>query len=696
MEEVKKENRGMPSATYWKNQLQISAKELEKFHSRGRRVIKKFMGEENSESNLSAAADAENFPVFWSNVGILKAALYAIPPKPVVKREFDDFMDQEGRVAAVMMERLLAQPFAEPDSLMNSVFKQIVEDRLLPGLGQCWLRYEVETAEEESEEHGGEPTEYITEEEVCADYVYWEDFLWQPSRVWSEVTWVARRCWLSRSEFRERFPDISLETMTWQLKPTAGQSNKVTPENNSIKKTEIFEVWNKVKRDVHWISKSHEFELDHQQDPLGLDNFFPCPKPLMATTTTSSTVPKADYLMTQAQYRRLDNLTRRISLLETAIQASGVYDKTNKELSQILNNNVNKMIPVDNWAMFAEKGGMKGTIDWFPLEMITNALDKLRDLKSEAKAELYELTNISDIMRGASAPRETAAAQTLKAQYSSVTLQYRQNEVAEFIQEVLRIKGEIIANHFQPETIIKNSLIELTPDAEYAQAAVGIIKDHWAQCYRTVIYADTLSIPDYNAERQGRTEFITATGQFVSQIIPLLQMEPTSAPFFMQLLQWAIASFRSAQSIEGVFTKAITEMTKSAQNPKPEKPDPALIKANAEVQALQMKTKASVEDSQAKTQAAVRSEQIRTESQVKQDMVQAESQAAQNEAQMNASVQKTQTEISIMVDKAVAVALEHRQKMRQDQMDHTQDMSQKSQAHALAQTLRKKEGSKSK
>lgn len=645
------------SAEKWKNELTTAEKDLRKFWERGRRVVKRYMDEmDTAATGISQAVNVDKYNVFWSNVGVLKASLYANPPKPVVKREFDDQNDDVGRVAAIMMERLLTQPFENPESDMNVAFFNTVEDRLIPGLGQIWLRYVPEIEETEVEQAVTDKKgrvvreaikmEEIVDEAVATDYVYWEDFWWSPCRTWKECRWVARRVWLDKKEFAAKFDPSLVPLVNWTKKTPDKYGERVTPESMGVMKTEVFEIWDKTTRTVNFVSRSCEYLLDQKGDPLEIEGFFPCPKPLLATTTTSSTIPKADYLMVQSQYRRLDNLTMRIGMLESAIQASGVYDKANKELSQILSGNMNKMIPVDNWAMFAEKGGLKGVVDWFPLEMIVNALDKLRELKTEAKAELYELTGISDIMRGVTEARETATAQGLKAQYSSVRLQYLQGEVAYFIQEGLRIKAGIIAKHFQPQTIIRKSLIELTPDAELAQPAVELMKEVWEECYRVKVYADTLAIPDYNAERQGRIEFITATGQFISQITPLIQMEPGSAPFLTEILKWGIASFRSAQSIEGVFDKAMAAMIQKLQNPPPPQPDPAMIKANAEIQADAQKTQAEIQQDQAKAQAQIQNENAKTAAQIQRDNM------------------KAQAHVTTMVSKAAAAVAAANQKAR--------------------------------
>jgi hypothetical protein len=246
-------------------------------------------------------------------------------------------------------------------------------------------------------------------------------------------------------------------------------------------------------------------------------------------------------------------------------------------------------------------------------------------------------------------------------------LQFIQGDVAEFVQGALRIKGDIICKHFQPENIIKNSLIHLTPDKDLAPQAVQLLKNDWERHYRVVIYADTLSIPDYNAERAGRTEFISAMGQYISQIVPLVQMEPGAAPFLFQILQWGIASFRSAQSIEGVFQKALTEMTKKLAQPKQEPPDPKLMAANAKIQQDAAKAQQAM---QLQAQKAQDSKEI--------EVIQAQADVATQQAKSNAEITKLVTE-------AVQAAMAHRQTLQEQEVTHKQQVIQNQVTHEQKQ-----------
>mgnify|MGYP003331216572 CR=1 FL=1 len=76
--------------------------------------------------------------------------------------------------------------------------------------------------------------------------------------------------------------------------------------------------------------------VDEKDDPLGLEGFFPCPKPLYATTTSDSLVPVPDFVLYQDQAVELDILSDRIDGLVKALRVSGVYDASQPALQRLM------------------------------------------------------------------------------------------------------------------------------------------------------------------------------------------------------------------------------------------------------------------------------------------------------------------------------------------------------------------------
>ena len=564
------------SAEWWVKEIDQIDKNLDdKWRNSADQVVDRYLDLRSGDplGRENDGLDARKYNIFWANVQILKSALYATPPKPDVRRQHGDMDDDIARTAALILQRMITVQMNEHDQREHAAIQQAVEDRLIPGLGQLWVRYEVETEEVPATnpldgspvlDENNKPVmaQRIVDEDAPIEYVHWRDFYWSAARTWEEVWWVGRRIWMKRKSFIKRFGQTKYDALKRDIENS--QRDKGYPKGFEKGRIEVFELWCEDTMKVYWVHRLTKTMLDEKDDFLQIEGFWPCPKPLLATHTTNSVIPRPDYVMVQDQYTELDNLNNRISMLIKALRVVGVYDKNNNELKNLLTGGEFQMIAVDNWAMLGEKGGLKGAVDWFPVEQVSKVLKELVEQRPFVIQQIYELTSISDIMRGVTSPRETAKAQTLKAQYSSVRLQLSQKEVSRFVIEALRIKAKIIAKLFSPESIAKISQIENSSSREFAQVAIQLIKDTEAREYRINIGEETMSLADYNAEREMRIELITAVGQFVSQAGQILQIIPQALPYMLEMLKWVAASFRGSADIETVLDKAVAQLT---QNP---------------------------------------------------------------------------------------------------------------------------------
>lgn len=619
------------SRKWWLDEVTTAERRLkDRWWESADKVVERYLDERGLGEN-----ELYRYNIFWANVGILRASLYATPPKPMVSRQYGDYADDTARVAGEMLERLLTLDLQKELSDTDQAFRYAVEDRLIPGAGVIWFRYEVTTEKQTTDPvidpmSGAELApaqeyEKITDEQVETDHVHFKDFIYPAARVWEEVPWVARRVWMTRDAVEKRFgKDVS------KLLVEEGASGTDYEQKAFARhKTEVYEIWCRDTRKVYWISVSGSDKmLDEKDDILQLPGFFPCPRPLFATLTTNDLIPRPDYVMVQDQYRELDELSERIVLLEKALRVAGVFDSSNQAIQQLVNGaRENTLIPVDQWAALSEKGGLRGVVDWMPIDVIAKVMGELKEQRVDKVQQIYELTGLSDIMRGATAPRETATAQSLKAQYSSVRLQYLQQEVGIFVQQGLRIKAEIICRHFQPETILERSNIQNTPDAPLAQAAVQLLKDTGLGKYRIEVNSDSMAIPDYNAERTSRIEFMTMLGQFLVQVTPILQSLPQAAPFFLQLIQWCAAGFRGSRQAEAILDQGIKALQNNPPGPAEEADkapptDPMAVEVErAKGQTETIKAKGKVAGEQAKAGAKQQMDRSQQQTEIVKGMV---------------------------------------------------------------------------
>jgi hypothetical protein len=536
-------------ARRWQVEIELAEKECRNWIDRGRKIVKRFRDERDAMEE-----GAKRFNILWSNIQTLRPAVYSKKPKPEVARRFKD-QDPVGRVASLILERCLEYELEQYGDF-DAAMKGGVEDRLLPGRGIAWVRYEPHFTVTED-------IRIVDYECAPTDYVFWEDFTHSPARTWDEVRWVGRRVYMTRDELKARFGEEIAPRVPLNYKPQHLQEDKSTPENEAFKKAVVWEIWDKAGRQVVWVTPGFDEVLDAREDPLQLEQFFPCPRPLFSTTTTSTCVPVPDYVEYQDQAEELDELSERITLLTKALAVRGVYDGSQTALQRLLSENAeNQLIPVDSWAAFAEKGGIKGSVDWVPLEVIVLVLEKLHVARESVKQTLYEITGMADIIRGASDPTETATAQQIKSQFASIRLQELQQEVARFGRDLLRLKAEVICSHFQDETIVQmGGAAQLNPaDLEFIPQALQLIRDDRARGFRIDIESDSMVMLDETNERQARVEFLSAVGSFLKESMAAMQVMPQLGPLLGEMLMFGIRGFKVGRTIEGVFEKTMQQL----------------------------------------------------------------------------------------------------------------------------------------
>ena len=226
------------------------------------------------------------------------------------------------------------------------------------------------------------------------------------------------------------------------------------------------------------------------------------------------------------------------------------------------------MIPVTNWHSFADKGGIKGVVEYFPLCDIVNTIQTLYAAREQAKQVVYEVTGISDIIRGASVASETATAQNIKSQFASLRLSKMKKDVARFACDLLRIKAEIICTKYQPQTLIEVSGIMLTDDAQYVKQAIQLLKNEPQRNFQIDIESDSLVEIDQNQDKQDRLEFLSAASGFMEKAIQGAQLMPAAGPLMAEMMLFGIRGFKVGATLEGSFEKAIEDM-KAEQDRKP-------------------------------------------------------------------------------------------------------------------------------
>jgi len=541
--------------------------------------------------------------------------------------------------------------------------KQCVQDRLLGGRGTAWVRYEphitgeaggmgdgapedgfqVTEDTDEAETEGGiyrEDQERIEYECAPGDYVDWRDFGLTVARTWEEVTAVWRKVYMERDALIERFGEelggkIPLDTKPETSKSFAEKMGEMSRE------ALIYEIWDKATGQVIWLSKSMGKILDTRDDPLQLENFWPCPKPMFSTLTTDSLIPVPDYVLYQDQARQLDTLADRIDGFIQALKVRGVYDAAEPSLSRLFTEGENNtLLPVKNYGAFSEKGGMAGAINLVDIKPIAEGLQMAYQAMEQVKGQIYEIMGIADIQRGQTDPNETLGAQIIKSNNASGRLKTMQHEVVNFATALLQIKAQIICQHFTEDTIVKISgAMQLSPqDQQLIPQALALLKDEPAKNFRIEVTTDSMIYQDEQQEKQDRVEFLTAVSGFMQTALPVAQGVPELTPLLMEMLKFGVTAFKAGKGLEGLIDETADQFRQQAEQMKgqPKPPSPEQQKMDMTMQIEQAKIQAK----QAEMQMQLQIDQQKMQMQMELEKAKQEYQAQENQLKFQLEEQR--------------------------------------------------------
>lgn len=675
-----KEKKADSKVRHWLAEIDAYDKKFKNWDKRSRAIVKRYRDEQPIDS-AGKSANKSTFNILWSNIQTLQPAIYSRTPLPDVSRRYKD-RDPVGLAASEILERCLFTTLDQYD--FDGHVKGARDDYLLTARGQLWVRYvpyygaektdrvplqartdengvvsyigedgdeidadEIDVETDDEGPHYKETYRPVEYEEVVCDHIAWDDFGHTVAPTWAKVTAVWKCEDLTRKQLIERFGKEIASKVSLSKTINGLTDDEAKKFGDTYKRAQVYEIWDKNSRKAIWISPGYkEAPLDEQDDPLGLKGFFPCPKPMFGTVTGETLVPVPDFAQYQSQANEIDVLTKRINALIKALKLSGAYDQTAGDaLGSILEGGDNNLVPVAGWAAFAEKGGLKGSISFLPIAEVASVVTALTQIRERMKADLYEISGISDIVRGQGVASETATAQRIKGQFATLRLEDRQKEMARFVRDAIRISAEIIAEHFSPETMLEMSGWLSTPMAEelnrkhqeamaaaqqaMAQAqgvapqaggipsgagaapppappalpaqlppsasdvfqqAVQLLRDDKLRSFRIDIETDSTISEELQGGKQAVTEFMTMLSGYLKEAVPAGQMFPALARPLTEALFFSMRRFKAGRQLEQVFSDAMDQM---AQMPGQAQQKDSEAKAQQQRDAMQMQQKAA-------------------------------------------------------------------------------------------------------
>ncbi len=490
------------TAVRWLEKIDSRLDAEKEWRGKGEKVVKRF----RDEQERGTASSRVN--ILWSNTEVQKAALYVRTAKPDIRARFPDAKagNTATRLAAEAMERgvIYSNDVEDVDDPLSAA----IDDMLLPGRGTVWVSYEPEIEEPEEDDErddevaGSEPasgvggsygadeaagagagtgsngadagtaTGRISNQYLCLEYVFWKDFTHGLARTWKRVPWVARRLYWTEDEVETKWPKAAEAKLDASYKLQADDASS-DMEDGFV---EVWEIWARAGKKRIYVARGYPDILQEDEDPYKLSLFFPCPKPLYGVKTTDRMIPQPEFLQYQDQANELDIISTRIRRLTQELRWRGIYDATipdggsGQNVFQLLKAaDDGEFVPHEQYQALMGKGGIEAAFALMPIERIIEVLTQLYTQRGQLIQAIYEITGISDIVRGSTDPNETKGAQVLKAQFGSMRIQKRQREVQRFIRDAYRLEAEIVAEHFTQETLAGITGLDLPTKQEQLQ-----------------------------------------------------------------------------------------------------------------------------------------------------------------------------------------------------------------------------------
>ena len=245
---------------------------------------------------------------------------------------------------------------------------------------------------------------------------------------------------------------------------------------------------------------------------------------------------------------------------------------------------------------------------------------------------IYQITGISDIIRGSTKASETATAQQLKAQFGSMRMRKKQSEIAEYIRDLFRLKAEIIAEHYEPETLAAMTALTITPEM------MQIMRDDKLRGYSIDIESDATIFTDEEEEKKTRIEFLSSFGAYLQQAIGIANQSPALTPLAFQALRFLMGAWKVGRTFEDVIDRTEAQLTQQAQQALQAGPQPseaeriAAQKMQTEMAKEELKQQGKLADIQARERTS--GNKVMTEAQSSQARANAKKELALLESDM--------------------------------------------------------------
>lgn len=674
---------------------------------------------------------AYDFNIIYANTETIVPAVINSPPAPDIRRRFGD-ADPVAKDMAEIIERSIR--IQVDDSKLQIELEGMAQDAFLAGRGIVRLRFrhkddgepsraaiqklaedsdaggsgsvrdDEEAGDDDAGAEGGDASEDqgrdaeagkpVTGERVTFEAVSWRDYRHGPSKRWEDRPWDAFRQAM-QSDDVDRFQDGGL--VSSQLE-AADKTEKGETDADVI----VWEIWDKSKRRVIFVRDVDGVILKEIDDPLELTGFFPIATPVQPIELTGRLMPVNPFSIYRQLADDLDLTTRRIAILTRAMRVKWFYAGSPKDMEAIVAADDVEGVPLQDVELAMAAGGIDKTVMFWPIEKFATAIKELYVARDQIKQAIYEITGISDIVRGASNAQETLGAQEIKSQWGSLRIQKMQRMMMRAARDIFVMMSEVISTKFSDKTLEEMTSIQLIPTqqdltptpppqlppapqpgqpvdpamAEQVQQAKAqweqaegarkaklahiaalkeLMKKPMSAFFRIDVESDSTVKADLTRQKGEMTEFMTAAGGYFASVGPLIADGTMPKDVAGEIFGGVARMFNLPKGGEDAIDRWLLNAKEESENPQPKPPGPEEIKAQSEEKKLELQSQiagakaqtdqAKAQSDQAIAQAKAQSDQAAAQVQIQTIQAKAQADIASVNAKTESARIQSQTDM---------------------------------------------------
>ncbi len=432
--------------------------------------------------------------------------------------------------------------------------------------------------------------EHLANERIVFEAVSWRDYRHGKAKRWDQRPWEAFRHSIASDDY-DRFVDGALVAL---------QADDSGDRDDSDH--EVWEVWDRKSRTVLFIGAGDGKVLKKVADPLGWSGFFPTATPVQPIEVNGNLEPVNPFSIYRRLADELDTTTKRIRIITRQLKVKGWYGVSPTDVQAVLEADDNEFVPIADAEVWAKNGGLQSAVLFWPVERLIVVLSQLYGLRDQTKQAIYEITGISDIVRGASNAAETYGAQQIKSQWGSLRIHKMQRMIERASRDLFVMMAEVIPAKFSPQTLQKMTDVQLLPSAQdltpvapkplpqglppeamvQAQQAAaqeasqaeatrqkklqhlaalnGLMHERVTAGYRIDVETDSTVRADVTRKKQEATEFMSASSAFFASVGPLVQQGVMPANAAITIYGSFARLFNLGKAIEDVLDDLIAKV----------------------------------------------------------------------------------------------------------------------------------------